>query len=201
MLHGIMKRITIIGLIHFITLASAFSQTKVGSFYMLPVKVVDGDTIYCASIDEVYIFPEKKFSSRRESNKYGKLTRDLKIAYPYAKLAHAKLEEMNEVFLTLHTEKEKKAYTKKAEDELRAQFEGELVNLTITQGRLLIKLIDRETGETSYELVKELRGSFQAVFWQTVAKIFGSNLKSTYDANGEDKIIEEILQKIDAGAL
>jgi hypothetical protein len=84
---------------------------------------------------------------------------------------------------------------------VKNRFEGELTKLTITQGRILIKLIDRETQHTSYDLVKDLRGSFEAVFWQTLARLFGSNLKSTYDANGEDQMIEEIIMLIDYGMI
>jgi hypothetical protein len=127
--------------------------------------------------------------------------RDLKITYPYAVLARQKLEELNAYYVTLNTERERKAYAKLVEEELKAEFEEDLKKLTITQGRLLIKLIDRETGSTSYELVKELRGSFSAFFWQAVARIFGSNLKTQYDPLGEDKLIEEILILIQHGYL
>jgi pyruvate dehydrogenase complex dehydrogenase (E1) component len=82
-----------------------------------------------------------------------------------------------------------------------AEFEDDLTKLTITQGRLLIKLIDRETGNTSFDLVKELRGSFSAFFWQAIARLFGSNLKSTFDKDGEDKLIDQILVLIDNGQL
>jgi hypothetical protein len=125
----------------------------------------------------------------------------LKITYPYAVLIKKKMEELNTKFLTMRTDKEKKAYIKQAEKELRNEYEGELTDLTISQGRLLIKLVDRETGKTTFSLVKELRGTFQAVFWQTVAKIFGSSLKAEWDPNGDDKLTEELLVKIQKGYL
>jgi hypothetical protein len=87
------------------------------------------------------------------------------------------------------------------ENELMEEFSDELKSLTITQGRLLIKLIDRETGNTSYELLRELRGSFSAFFWQTVARLFGSNLKTTFDAEGEDKLIDQIVVLIENGQI
>lgn len=90
---------------------------------------------------------------------------------------------------------------KQVEQELLVEFEDDLKQLTITQGRILIKLVDRETGSTSYELVKELRGTFSAFFWQTLARLFGSNLKSVYDPYGEDRLIEEIIFLIDRGQL
>jgi chaperonin GroEL (HSP60 family) len=116
-------------------------------------------------------------------------------------MAKSKLSEMNQHFLTLSSEREKKAYTKQVEKELRANFEEDLKKLTITQGRMLIKLIDRETGSTSYELVKELRGNLSAIFWQALARVFGSNLKTEYDKDGTDKLTEEILVAIDQGYL
>ena len=169
--------------------------------FEVPAIVKDGDTIIIAWLDDVNVYARRKFKSKADERRYWRLVYNLKKVYPYAKIAKAKLKEMNEHFLTLKTEKQKKAYAKQVEKEIRAQFEGDLKNLTITQGRLLIKLIDRETGETSYELVKELRGSFSAVFWQTLARLFGSNLKTQYDAKGEDQLIEDILLAIDAGAL
>jgi hypothetical protein len=102
---------------------------------------------------------------------------------------------------TLETAKERREYTKQLEDELLKQYEEELKNLTITQGRILIKLIDRETRKTSYEVVKELRGSFQAAFWQAIARIFGSNLKTEFDPEGEDKVLNEIMIMIENGQL
>jgi len=84
---------------------------------------------------------------------------------------------------------------------LKRQFESDLKNLSISQGRILIKLIDRETGNTSYELVKDLRGGFQAFMWQSLARLFGSNLKDQYDAQNEDQLIESIILQIERGEL
>ncbi|MBK7854737.1 MAG: DUF4294 domain-containing protein [Bacteroidetes bacterium] len=90
---------------------------------------------------------------------------------------------------------------KKREDEMKARFDAELKKLTMTQGRILIKLIDRETGNTSYTLVKELRGNLSAFYWQGLAKLFGSNLKTEFDAQGEDAAIEQICRAIERGEL
>ena len=163
--------------------------------------ILDGDTLFLSTIDEVYIFPEKRFSSRWEYRRYRRLIRNVKKAYPYAKLAKRKFDEITVHFETLNSEKAKKAYIKQVEKEIKYEFEGELKKLTITQGRILIKLIDREIGETSYDLLKELRGSFSAFFWQTVARLFGTNLKSEFDPLGEDRLINEIVLMIERGAL
>ena len=90
---------------------------------------------------------------------------------------------------------------KELEKEIKRDYEGELTKLSFTQGRILIKLLDRETGSISYDIVKEFRGGFTAWFFQGIAKMFSYDLKAEYDAEGEDKLIEEIVQKIEAGEL
>ena len=169
--------------------------------YVLYGLVIDGDTLLLSSIEEVYIFSPRKFKSRRDLRRYRRLIRNVKKAYPYAKLAKKKLIEIETNLAKLETEKARKQYVKQAEREIRYEYEDELKKLTITQGRILIKLIDRETGDTSYELVKQLRGSFSAFFWQALARLFGSNLKTEFDAQGEDKLINEIVVLIEHGQL
>ncbi|MBN2213365.1 MAG: DUF4294 domain-containing protein [Bacteroidales bacterium] len=163
--------------------------------------ILDGDTLLLSSIDEVYIFPARRFSSNWEYRRYRRLIRNVKKAYPYAVLAKKKFDEITLHFETLNGEKAKRKYIKQVEKELMDEFEDELKQLTITQGRILIKLIDREIGDTSYDLLKELKGSFTAFFWQTIARIFGSNLKSEFDPVGEDRLINEIVIMIERGAL
>lgn len=163
--------------------------------------VYEGDTIPWLGLPEVSIYGEKKFKNKKEAQKWDKLKRDVKRVYPYAILAAAKLKEYNRQMEKMPLESQRKAYMKKAEEQLRTEFEGELKKLTMSQGRILIKLIDRETGNTSYELVKDLRGSFQAFMWQSLARLFGSNLKSEYDAAGDDKMIEDIILLIEAGEI
>ncbi|QQS50044.1 MAG: DUF4294 domain-containing protein [Bacteroidota bacterium] len=163
--------------------------------------VVDGDTILVASIKEVYILPMRTFNSPRDMRRYQKLVRNVKKVYPYAKMAKNKYDEVAVKLSTLNTEKEKRKYMDQVEVELKEEFEGELKKLTISQGTILIKLIDREIGETSYDLLKELKGNFSAFFWQTLARVFGHNLKTTFDAEGEDKLINEIVMLIENGQL
>jgi hypothetical protein len=154
-----------------------------------------------SSIEEAYIFPQRKFKNERDMRRYRKMIYNVKRVYPYAKMAGKKFREVDAAMAKLKTEKQQKEYIKKVEAEIKEQYEGELKKLTVTQGRILIKLIDRETGHTSYELVKELRGSFQAFLWQSLARLFGSNLKSEFDPKGEDKLMNEIVVMIERGAL
>ncbi len=174
---------------------------KDGAKYVLYGVIINGDTLFLSSIDEVYIYPRRQFDSRRDYRRYKRLIRNVKKAYPYAKLAKKKLDEIEANLGKIKSEKAQKEYIKKVEKDLMDEYEEELKKLTLTQGRILIKLIDRETGETSYELVKELRGSLSAFFWQALARLFGSNLKSEFDADGEDKLINEIVILIENGQL
>lgn len=184
--------------------APTWSQTDTFNFQdgkVVRVILENEDTLFISDIQEVFIYPEPVFKRKRDYRRYQRLVYNLKVVYPYAKLAGAKIEEMNTHFLSLRTEKQKKDYIKQVEKELFAEFEDDLKSLTITQGRLLIKLVDRETGNTSYDLVKELKGTFSAFFWQTIARLFGSNLKTNFDKEGEDYLIEQILVLIDNGQL
>lgn len=163
--------------------------------------IVDGDTILLTSIDEVIVFREPKFNTKREWRRYHRLVRNVKKVYPYAKMAGEKYKIVSAHLLTLKTEKEKKAYIKQVEQEIHDEYEGDLKKLTITQGRILLKLLDREIGETSYDLLKEFKGTFSAFFWQTLARIFGHNLKSEFDPEGEDSLLNEIVILIENGQL
>lgn len=163
--------------------------------------VVDGDTIPLMEIQTVSVFAPKTFKNKREEKKYGRLKRYVVKVYPYAKIAGEMLAHFDDTLREIKNDQRRKKYLKRVEKELKAEFGGELKRLTIKQGIILIKLIDRETGNTSYELIKQLRGSFSAFIWQSLARLFGSNLKLQYDPYGEDQMIEEIVQRIESGLI
>lgn len=163
--------------------------------------IVDGDTIPVTNLRAVYVIEDRTFKSRAEENKHKRLIRDVKKAYPYARLAGEKLKQYESMLAGVSTETEKKRIMKRIEGDLKKEYGRELENLTVNQGKILLKLIDRETGDTSYELVKELRGSVSAFFWQSLARIFGSDLKMQYDAEGDDKKVEEIVLLIQKGQI
>jgi hypothetical protein len=195
--------IVISGLFALISLAGAAQDTihiELGGY---PVKAVvkGNDTILIANLNEAMIQPHTNKPTNRDMRQYRKLVYNVKKVYPYAKLAGEKFAMINAHMDSLKTKKQQREYIKQVEKEILQQYEEDLKNLTITQGRILIKLIDRETSETSYEVVKDLRGSFQAALWQTVARIFGSNLKTEFDAAGEDRTIDEIMKMIEMGQL
>ena len=167
-------------------------------------EVHNGDTMYVVNAEPVFILgPNVKPSNQKKKDydRYTRLVFNIKKVYPYAKKARVMIEEMNKELASYKDERDKKEYIKKKEKALFDQYEAELKNLTISQGKLLIKLIDRETTITTYDLIKEYKGPITAVFWQGIARIVGSNLKVTYEPYGEDQLIEEIIVLVEKGLL
>jgi hypothetical protein len=193
-------------LILFIAIAaSGFSQQSkkgIDTIKVMQAMVVGKDTILVSSIPELNIYPIV-FESRWEHWKYRRLIRNVKASYPYAKIAGNKLKDLDLRLASMRNERQKKQFINQTEDQLRAEFEDNLKNLTVTQGRILIKLVYRETGNTTYEVVQDVKGNFSAGFWQAVARVFGSNLKTPYnpETDEEDKLIEYIIQLIEMGMI
>jgi len=168
---------------------------------VVPGKIIEGDTVPYIDLRTVVVFPQLDFKSWSELVGYERLVINIKKVYPYAKLAAVKLTEYKHKLDSLPNERERKKFLKAAEKELEAQFGNEIKDLNFTQGKLLIKLIYRQTGNSTFAIVKEMRGSFNAFIYQTVARIFGYDLRSQYDPEGSDKAIEHIVQMIDDGSL
>ena len=184
----------------FSLMAQTVSGGKDGK--VVAYKVENGDTVYYVNMREIVVRAPRKFKNAAEERQYWRLVYNVKKTYPYAKLAGQKLHKLNEQYLQIASEKSRKEYSKKVEEELKVEFEGELRKLTVTQGRILMRLVDRETGNTTYEILREFRGSASAIFWQAIAKVFGSNLKSKYDpSSGEDRTIEQIIEQIEEGTI
>jgi len=158
----------------------------------------NGDTLPVVNIETVTV---RHFKKRRQQIKYDKLMRNVKKAYPYAIAARDELATMNANLEGVTDPQQREAYIKAYEKQMFKRYEKELRALTISQGRILLKLVDREINNTAFNLVQEYRGSFSAYFWQGVARIFGENLKSEYDPDEEDMYIEEIVQLIEAGVI
>jgi hypothetical protein len=159
------------------------------------------DSLPHVYLKEITIYPSFKDMSRRQQRQYTALEIKVRKVYPMARVAAFKVAEYNRVYLSFKKERERKEYVKKVEKELFAEFEDEIRHMTVSEGRILIKLIDRETGKSSYEIIKEFKGGFSAFFWQTVARIFGHDLKAAYDAENEDRLIEYIIMQINMGAM
>lgn len=195
-----MRKLVILCFLWFGISPGLFSQDTT-RHNLVPGKVINGDTLPYIDINTVVVFPEMEFRNAKELVRYEKLVYNVRKVYPYAKLAGIKLTEYRNKLDSIPNEKERKKFLKQAEKELEARFGDEIKDLTFNQGKILIKLIYRQTGNSTFDIVKDLRGSFNAFIWQTLARIFGYDLKVHYDPEGDDKAIERIVQMIESGAI
>jgi hypothetical protein len=170
-------------------------------FYVLQNVYRDGETLPEMEIKEVTIVGKRKAGASFNYWKYQRLVYNVKRVYPYAVIVRMKIADVNDKLEGMKSEKERKDYMKEVEKEVFRNYQGDMEQMTIAQGKLLIKLIDRETRNTSYDLIRDYKGKVPAAFWQGVARIFGTNLKAEYDPYGDDAIIERIVTEIEAGRL
>ncbi len=176
-------------------------DTLPGNYFILHSIERNGISLPEIDIKEVVIIGRPSNSKKFPYWRYQRLVYNLKKVYPYSLVVRSRLEEVNYQLGQIPEEKDRKKYLKQVEKDVFGEYEDDVRDMTITQGRLLIKLIDRETRNTSYVLIREYRGTFSAAFWQGIARIFGTSLKEEYDPYGEDAIIEIILQEIESGNL
>ena len=168
---------------------------------VLPAVIIDGDTMPTITLPTVVVYPTRTLGNDRVSREYIALVQKVRNVYPYARLAVKVLNEINDTIAKMDLERARKRYIKEYEKALLAEYKTELVKMKVSEGRILVKLIDRETGKTSYNIIKEMRGSVSAFFWQGIARIFGETLKVNYDPKGQDRMIEEIVVKLEQGKL
>jgi len=161
--------------------------------------IIKGDSIPREFIDleEVILLNKLQFTSKEDSRRYLILRRKTRKVYPYAKLASERLITMSERLKTIKRKRDKKKYTKRVQKYIEEEFSDKLKKFTRTEGQILAKLIHRQTGRTSFELVKELRTSWRAFWYNTTANLFDISLKEKYDPfkNKEDYLIEDILER------
>lgn len=175
---------------------SGFAAARGRGYYGIQWQEHQGDSIMVVSVLPVPVYKRKA-----DLRRYNKLIYNLKKVYPVAKFAREKLIETEKKLDKTTDKKEQRKIIKELEKELIAEYTPVLKKMTFTQGKILLKLIDRETGRSSYEILKELRGGFSAVFWQTIAKIFSADLKQDYDKDGEDKLLEQLIIYYEAGLI
>lgn len=193
----------------FLIILFSFSSTV---FAQAPVKVKNGeykvpyilegnDTIPVVNLPLINIDEVGNPEYLNNVQAYYRLRFNVLKVYPYARLAAVKLNEMNAKMNVMTTERDRRRYKREVEEQVRRDFEEQIKKLSINQGNVLIKLLDRETGHTSYDLIRELKGSLNAFFAQGLAKIFGHDLKNEYDPEGADKAIENIVRQIETGEI
>ena len=189
----------LIGLLIFSGNAQGQSEDNPTPAKLYAGTIVGEDTMAYVYLPYALVVADQPKNMRQEA-KYKKLVRDVKKVYPYAKEAGKRLTTYNNM-LVGKPESERKRLMKEAEKSLKKEFSKDIENMTLNQGRILLKLIDRETGNSSYFLIEEFRGTFSAFFWQSLGRIFDVNLKSQYDPEGEDRQIENIVCMINRGMI
>ena len=169
-----------------------FLSVNAQTINVLDFEVIDQDTIFFSKLPEVEILA---FKSKEDKNAYYLLKRRVLKVYPYALVAKKKLDEIKSNLENIPKRRKKKQYTKEVTKWVKEEYTDRLKSLTMNEGKILVKLIYRETNTTSYDIVKSYRGSFNAFFWQTMAKFWDNNLKTQYDPVNirEDMLIEHIL--------
>jgi hypothetical protein len=180
-------------------ISQVLSAQKPDSSNLVMGIIQGNDTIITVRVKEIWVFPERKFSSKREQKYYSRYVAKVKKVYPLALEARILLQKYEPQYYALSSQRDRRKLMKKLEDELLDQHKEELKKWSISDGKILLKLIVRETDRTAYTLIKDFRGDVSAVFWQGIARLFKNNLKDEYSPDDEDKLLEEIVKKIESG--
>jgi len=189
-----------------VIIASAQEQQDLGDPTFVPtVKIsktlVDGDSIQYMEMSNVYVYPEPTFKSKRQQQAYMRLVKNVKKVLPLAKNVRQMLIETAEVLETLPTKKEKEEHMKRVEASIVAEYKPKMKKLTFSQGKLLIKLVDRECNSTAYEAMQAFIGPVRSGMWQAFAWMFGASLKKGYEPDGVDRLTERVVLMVEAGQI
>lgn len=163
----------------------------------------EGDTVLVLFMHELNVYPRIKFKNKKEEEFYWRTVRDVKLTLPYAYLIAETLIETYEYLETFPTQKEREKYLKQMESALFEQYKPVLKRFSKRQAKVLIKLVQRQTHQSSYDIVKAFLGTFRATFWQGFGKLFGVSLKSTFDPkqNKDDAVLDRIARCVEQGTL
>jgi hypothetical protein len=163
--------------------------------------LVDGDSIQYMEMSNVYVYPGLEFKNKRQQGSYMRLVKNVKKTLPLAKEVRMMLIETAEYLETLPDAKAKEEHMKRVEKSVVRDYKPKMKNLTYSQGKLLIKLVNRECNSTSYEAIQAFMGPLRAGFWQAFAWAFGASLKKEYDPEGTDRLTERVVLMVEAGQL
>ena len=158
--------------------------------------VYDGDTMELKTLEFVFVYAKLSAAQAKANAQYNRLRNAVYVTYPYARRAGAVMNDINAKLIAVKEKEDRKKYIKTREKELKKEFSDPLTNLSVYQGKVLMKLINRETGNNCYEIIKEYKGGVTARLYQTVAFFFDSNLKQSYDADTNDATIERIVKEV-----
>lgn len=190
-------------LLHIVLVLAVSMNMFAASQYMdsCVISVRDGDTLYMAWLHEVWVYPPMKFKNKKQEKFYWRTVRDVKKCLPYAKMISKDMEYADQELAKLPDQKSRKKWWRAFEKQLFKKYEKDFRGMYASQGMMLMKLMDRETDRTSYELIKQYKGKTTANFWQFVAKLFRNDLKEEYDASDKDRIVERVINLVEAGQL
>ena len=201
-----MKRWLLTFLTAFMAAFVVMAQDDLGDPTFVPTvkvakTVVDGDTIQYMEMSQVFVYPEPTFKNKRQQQAYVRLVRNVKRVLPIAKEVRQIIIETAEYLETIPTKAEREEHMKRVEDAIVAEYKPKMKKLTFSQGKLLIKLVDRECNSTAYDAMKAFLGPIRAGMWQAFAWMFGASLKKGYQPDGVDKLTERVVLMVEAGQL
>ena len=165
------------------------------------LQVNQNDTFYLARMQDVWLYPKMVFKNKKQERFYWKTVRDVKKTLPFAKELTKEMQVADYQLALLPDEKARRKWWKQHEKYLFQKYESDFRRMTASQGQMLMKLMDRESDRTSYDIIKHYRGKASANFWQFVAKLFKNDLKEEYDADDKDRIVERVINLVEAGML
>ena len=168
--------------------------------YKEPI-IEDGDTVWSYLLPEVWVYPPLVFKNEKQRRAYNRLVYNVKKVLPIAQQVNGLIEETYETLEMLPTQKEKSAHIRAVERDIKRQYTPQMKKLTYSQGKLLIKLVDRECNQSSYEIVQAFFGPAKAAFYQVFAWTFRASLKKEYRPEEEDKLIERVVRQVETGQL
>lgn len=190
------NRVVILLILTIFSVSNLSAQRRARGFWKQEWTVEKGD-----SIPVVHILPIRKYARKPDMRRYQRLIRMVKKCYPLAKQAQAEMEKMERQLLAVKNKKEQEKLAKELQKALIKQYTPIILKMTFSEGKVLLKLIDRETDHTAYQIIKDFRGGFVAGFWQMFAKLFGNDLKLDYQPQTRDRTLEQIVVYYEMGWL
>lgn len=203
-----MKRLFIICMI-LLFCVGGYSQTGEASapdstqsiYHVLKTATYDGQTYPLVELNEITVYGKMPRGVRFNYRRHARLVYNVRRVYPYAILVRNEVGRVNRLLETMPNKRDQNNFLQQYEKDIFKEYEDDMKKLTFSQGKILIKLIERETQNTSFDLIRQYRGKFSATLWQSIARIFGADLKADYDPAGEDYLIEQVIIEIEAGRL
>lgn len=165
------------------------------------LQVSNTDTFFLARLHDIYVYPQMVFKNKKQERFYWKTVRDVKKTLPFAKELAIEMQIADYQLAILPDDKSRRKWWRRYEKYLFKKYEQDFRSMTASQGQMLMKLMDRESEKTSYEIIKHYKGKVSANFWQFVAKLFKNDLKEEYDADDKDRIVERVINLVEAGQL